>query len=201
MNPYINFVVDIETKGIYDNSIITRLAVTPFKFEETNLTYAELLDRTLYISLDQDEQIAKGRVSDESTMKWWNSQSEELRIESLYPTDNDVGIVEMFDVVKKFLNRWRYDNFNSFLFARNSGFECFKLQSLNEQFIPNTKQVFNQWSWHECKTFNYIFSGGATNKYIPLEVNPGEFQYHNAKHDAAMDAFRMLQLWKLSNEE
>jgi 3' exoribonuclease, RNase T-like len=195
MTTHLQVVVDIETLHKYDNAVITRIALTPFRFDEGLLTFDELVNRTFYISLDQEIQFNMGRVSGQETMDWWNTQSEELRIESFYPTDNDldprVALLEM----KRFLKRWNYDHFHSFLWARNSGFECFKLQSLNEQLFPGVKQVLNPWNWHECKTFNHIMTGGDTSKWKPKDEESLGFQYHNAKHDAAMDAYRLICLW------
>lgn len=81
------------------------------------------------------------------------------------------------------------------LVIMNSGFECWKLQHLNEMFYPGEKQVFNNWKWMEVKTFNYILTGGNTEKYTVSDNDNIAFQYHNAKHDSAMDVYRMLELW------
>lgn len=196
MNGYLSLTVDIETRDIYDSAVITRIAITPFRFDEDkDVTFQELVDRTLYISLDQEEQIARGRTRNPSTEAWWASQPEDLRIESYYPTDKDLPVVEAFAEIKRFLSRWHYDHFNSMLFARNCGFEGFKLQSLNEMFIPDTKQVLNNWNWQECKTVNFILSGGTTQKWNPPNMDELGFIYHRADHDSAMDSFRMIKLW------
>ena len=94
---YLQLCIDIETRARYDNAIITRMAITPFRFtEDVGISFQDLLDRTLYISLDQDEQASLGRVSDERTEKWWSEQDEDLRIESYYPTNNDLKNNEAF---------------------------------------------------------------------------------------------------------
>lgn len=200
MTTHTQFMVDLETKGKYDNAIVTRIAVTPFNFEtDKNISFEELVDRTLYLSFDQDEQEHIGRVSDESTLEWWNNQPEELKIESFYPTQNDLPVKVVFEKCRDFLKSWDYDHYKSLLWARNCSFENGKLSSLNETYFPNEpKHIFNHWNWHECKTFNYIFTAGATEKYTVETETP--FQYHNAKHDAAMDTYRMIQLWNETPE-
>lgn len=200
MTSHVQLMVDLETKSKYDNAIITRLAITPFRFEEdANTTFEELVDRTFYIALDQDEQERMGRVASPDTIEWWESQKEELKIESYYPTSNDLSIEDAFNKIKDFLKKSEYNHYKSFLWARNCGFECFKLQSLEEMFFgAANKYTFNNWNWHECKTFNYIFTAGATEKYTVETETP--FQYHNAKHDAAMDTYRMIQLWNETPE-
>lgn len=196
MNGYLSLTADIETRDIYDSAVITRIAITPFRFDEDkDVTFQELVDRTLYISLDQEEQIARGRTCNPSTEAWWASQPEDLRIESYYPTDKDLPVVEAFAEIKRFLSRWHYDHYESIIWARNNGFENFKIQSLNEQFLPGTKHVLNHWNWHELKTANLILTGGETSKYNPSDFKELNFDAHNAIHDAAMDTYRLLHLW------
>ena len=67
MTTHLQVVVDIEARAKTDNGIITRIAVCPFRFDEGVLSYEELLNRTLYLSIDQQEQIDMGRVTDEMT--------------------------------------------------------------------------------------------------------------------------------------
>ena len=194
MTTHVNFVIDIETKSKFDNAIITRIAITPFNFDEGKLSFEQLVERTLYLSINQQEQIDAGRVSDKLTEDWWSLQSEELRKESYYPTDNDLPVGKVLEECARFMRRWNYHYSKSFLWQRN-GFEAFKLSSLNMQFKPGEKEVFNPWSWHEVKTMYYVLSGGETQK---LKLDHPEFNEHCAKHDTAADAWRLLQLWHQS---
>lgn len=195
MNNITHFTVDLETRGKYDNAIVTRIAITPFRFDEGIIPYEKLLERTLYISLNQQEQRLAGRTEEKETMQWWNAQADHVRKESLDETENDLSVSDAFSTIKRFLKSWNYNHFESMLFARNSGFESFKIQSLNEQFLPGTKQVLNNWKWHELKSFNLILSGGETEKFIPPDFEELNFDAHNAVHDAAMDTYRLLHLW------
>ena len=195
MTTHLQCVVDVEARAKTDNGIVTRIAVCPFKFDEGVLPYEVLLDRTLYLSIDQEEQIEMGRVTDDMTEEWWGRQSEALRKISYYPTDEDISVRKMFEECKRFLNRWNYNHYESFLWARNSGYEYGKLTSMNSMVYPGEKEIFNHWNWHECKTYNYILSGGETQKWMPENIDDLGFQEHNAKHDAAMDAARLINLW------
>lgn len=188
--------VDIETRGKYDNAIITRLAIVPFRFDEDkNTTFKELVDRSLYISLDQDEQVAMGRTTDWMTTEWWDKQSEDLKITSLYPTDEDMSIKDALAEIKRYVKAHHYNFYESFLWARNCGYEYGKLAHLQDTVYPGEKHVLNSWNWHEVKTMNHVLSGGATTKWEPEGMEDMGFNYHQANHDAAMDAYRMIQLW------
>lgn len=197
MNNITHCTVDIETRGKYDNCIVTRIAITPFRFDEGIVPYEKLVERTLYLSLNQEEQRLMGRTEEKETMIWWNSQNELVRAESLDEKESDLSIVDAFSAISRFLKSWNYNHYNSILFARNAGFECFKIQSLNDQFLPNTKHVLNPWNWHECKSFNLILSGGNTTKYLPPDYDSLKFDAHNASHDSAMDTYRLMHLWSI----
>ena len=195
MNNLTHCTIDIETRGKYDSCIITRIAITPFRFDEGIVPYDDLVKRSLYISLNQEEQRLAGRTEEKDTIDWWNTQDDHVREESLNETPNDLSIVDAFAEIKRFLNRWHYNHYESLIWARNNGFECFKIQSLNDQFLPGTKHVLNHWNWHELKTANLILTGGETSKYNPSDFKELNFDAHNAIHDAAMDTYRLLHLW------
>jgi hypothetical protein len=195
---YLQLCIDIETRARYDNAIITRMAITPFRFtEDVGISFQDLLDRTLYISLDQAEQARLGRVSDERTEKWWSEQDEDLRIESYYPTNNDLKINDAFAEIKRFISSWNYNHYHSHLWARNAHFEWGKIASLNDLILnhPDDKHVLNNWKWMECRTYNYILTGAETEKYDITDIAP-DFIYHRADHDACADALRMLKLYE-----
>lgn len=195
MSEKVQIGIDIEAVGKYDSCVITRIALTPFYFSEKDVTFEELCDRTLVIALDQDEQVEKGRIRESTTVEWWNSQPEELKIVSYYPTDNDMKILDAFEEIKKFLKTWRYDYMNSHLWAR-SAFEVFKLQSLQELAYGTGMgmKVLNGWNWQDFKTLNLILTGGETSKWTPKNVDMSKFMYHNPVHDSALDCIRGIQL-------
>lgn len=196
MSEKVQIGIDIETVGKYDSCVITRIALTPFYFSEKNITFEELCDRTLVIALDQDEQVEKGRFREVATEEWWNSQSEELKVVSYYKTKNDMKILDAFEEIKKFLKKHRYDYMESHLWARNSGFECFKIQSLSELVYGKgmDMKVLNGWNWQDFKTLNLILTGGQTSKWTPKNVDMNKFMYHNPAHDSALDCMRSIQL-------
>jgi len=196
MSEIVQIGIDIETIGKYDSCVVSRIALTPFYFTEKDITFEGLCDRTLVVALDQDEQVTHGRIREPMTEEWWQKQSEELKKVSYYKTDNDLSIHEAFEVMKKFLKTWRYDYMSSHLWARNSGFECFKLQSLSEMAYGKgmDMKVLNGWNWQDFKTLNLILTGGETSKINPKGVNMDDFMYHNPVHDSAMDCLRAIHL-------
>lgn len=187
--------IDIETVGKYDSCVVTRIAITPFYFSEKNVTFEELCRRTLVIAFDQDEQVNAGRIKEATTVSWWESQSEELKIISYYPTDDDMTVLDAFEEIKRYLKEWRYDYMGSHLWARSS-FEIHKLQSLQEMAygVGHDMKVLNGWNWLDFKTLNFVLTGGETMKYTPKNVDMDNILIHDPKIDSCLDAIRAIEL-------
>lgn len=194
--------IDIETVGKYDSCVVTRIAITPFYFSETNTTFEEFCDRTLVIAFDQAEQDEHGRIREAATVQWWESQTEELKVISYYPTDNDMKVHDAFELIKTYLKKWRYDYMNSHLWARSS-FEIHKLQSMQEMAYGKgmDMKVLNGWNWLDFKTSNFILTGGETMKYVPKGVDMNGILIHDPKIDNSLDIIRLIQLVNGGDEE
>lgn len=66
-----HLMIDIETLGTRPKSVI--LSVGYAVFDDTGILEAD------YHTLSVDDQLAAGRVTDESTVEWWAKQSEEAQ--------------------------------------------------------------------------------------------------------------------------
>lgn len=195
MNKKLQLCIDLETLGKFDDAVVTRIAITPFYFDDSDVTFEQLCDRSLFISLDQDEQLELGRKTDEATIKWWEEKDEELKKLSYYKTDNDVSLAVAFDQINSYLKKWRYDFMGSHLWARNVFFENAKIQSLSELVYGDGhgSKVLNCWNWLDTKTFNYMMTAGQSTKFNP--IGGDDYVYHHCVHDSAIDALRIIQLW------
>lgn len=196
------FMLDFETLGTSENAVVTRIAITPFMFNQYDVTYEQLLNRSLYIALDVKDQIENyNRVVDKSTIEFWKTQSRELRQESIKPTDNDLSLVDGLNEIKNFLKEWGYDSKYSFTWCRGINFEAPIMNTMNKQAFPNDKYpILSYRLYHDCRTFNWCMSSGKTDKYIPKDFNQLNHIEHHAKHDAALDVYRMLKLLNLQED-
>lgn len=189
------FVLDFEALAFGENAIVTRIACTPFRFDEKDITYEELVTRTFYVALDTaDQKNNYGRTMDRSTLKWWSEQTPELQKESMKKTDHDLSLKDAIDQLHAFAKKWKYSKWNSFIWARGSFYETCKYQTMAESIYPNDRTYLNTFKFHECRTFNWMLTQGETECWEPNPM-PASFQKHNAKHDAAMDAFRLVRLF------
>lgn len=89
--------IDLETLATSHNSVVLTLGAVKFN----PFTLQEPYER-LYIRLDADDQIAKGRDVSESTMEWWMKQSPEIQEEALGAHDR-TSIESTLAQLNKFL--------------------------------------------------------------------------------------------------
>ena len=190
-------VLDFETLAFAETAIVTRLACTPVKLGEVNITYDELVDRTFYIAISIEDQQRYGRTMDKPTLDWWKTQPKELRVESALPTPNDLSLKDAVDTFGEWSKAQGYHKWKSFCWARGTYFELPKWVSMYENIYgigSALKGPINTFKFHECRTYNWLLTGGSTEQWEPTPM-PSSFVKHNAKHDAAMDAYRLVRLF------
>ena len=194
-----HFSLDLETLGWCDTASVTSLAITPFNFKaDKNVTFDELLDRTYYAKLEQRSQLlGLKRIVNPDTVAFWKKQSAQLRGMSVVPasTDRDLKTV-LFDEIPAFLKSNDYSKYDSYIFERGMGFDSSKLDTLYRQLgEPETNnRIINYWRFREIRTMNDILGNVSNGKWEVEGGRPDNFIEHHARHDAAMDALRMIKL-------
>jgi len=88
--------IDIETLGTSPDAVV--LTIGGIKFDPTA---DDGLHSEFYYRIDADEQIEMGRSVMESTLEWWEKQSEEVKAEALEPTGR-VPVEETLKALNKF---------------------------------------------------------------------------------------------------
>lgn len=90
--------IDIETAGDSDNCIVLTLGAA--KFNPNDLGGP---GDSLYMRIDIDEQRELGRCTSEATLKWWDTQSVDVREEAWSPYDRVpvvAAMTQLSDFVK-----------------------------------------------------------------------------------------------------
>ena len=89
--------LDLETLGTRPDCVILTLGAVkfdPFTLKDPG--------PGLYLRIDADEQIAKGREVQEDTLQWWMKQDETVREEAI-GEGNRVSVEEMYRQLNRFL--------------------------------------------------------------------------------------------------
>lgn len=89
--------LDLETLGTRPDCVILTLGAV--KFDSYSLNEP---GPGLYLRIDADEQIARGREVQEDTLAWWMKQKEDIRDEALGESDR-VSVEEMYRQLNRFL--------------------------------------------------------------------------------------------------
>lgn len=89
--------LDLETLGTRPDCVVLTLGAVKF-----NPFTLDMPGPGLYLRLDADEQIARGREVQEDTLQWWMKQTEEIREEALGESDR-VSVETMYRELNKFL--------------------------------------------------------------------------------------------------
>lgn len=192
----LHLAIDTETLGVTDNAIITSIAVTPFRLTDKDATFESLLEKTFFMKINAKTQnkLYK-RTADKSTLDWWNKQSDKVKSYSFKSCPDDAHPKAALIALNKFIKDTEYDWHNSYVFERGMGFDTTKMQSLYQ--ACDVKMGFNFWRAREIRTINDLIGDVSNGKWEPDEGRPDGFIEHHAKHDAALDAYRLIQLFDL----
>lgn len=192
----LHLAIDTETLGVNDNAIITAIAVTPFRLIEKDVTYDQLVERTFFIKVNAKTQnkLYK-RVAEKDTLAWWSKQSDVAKSHSYKALSTDAHPKAALIELNKFIKSTEYDWHNSYIFERGMGFDTTKMQSLYND--CDVKMGFNFWRAREIRTINDLIGDVSNGKWESAEGRPADFIEHHAKHDAALDAYRLIKLFDL----
>lgn len=185
---------DIETLGLDDSTVITSLAVVPFKFEEQS-NFLDLVEKGLFIKFNIEDQIKNfKRTTTQSTIDWWKQQSEDARTISIKPSKQDVefvdGLNQMVDYISTTGIQWK----NSYNWARGSNFDFPKLEHAYRH--TDIKCPFNTWRVRDVRTYMDILYPEGNGNYELRDGLPKGFIAHHSLHDAARDALKMQEVYQ-----
>ena len=89
--------LDIETLGTNNNALVVSISAVQF-----DMSSNEIGDK-FEIGLNKEQQLEKGAVVDQSTVDWWEQQSEEAKqmLNRLQKVDVDFALNSFNDWIKK----------------------------------------------------------------------------------------------------
>ena len=207
--------IDTETLGKGERAVITAFSACIFNFEEdANLTYDEILKKTFYVKLDVVDQIKRfKRVTDQSTLDWWKTQPLHVQEMSIKKSDADVKVDDAIVMFRDYLKDNGFVFSKSYIWTRGNAFDIPKMEtiiedvalspiknSFNKDFNDKTsekeKKLMNNFRARDIRTYSDLV-GDTENGKVTLtkERQPENFIEHHAKHDIALDVFKMLIMY------
>lgn len=109
--------LDIETMGKGERAVITALSAVIWNFEnDKDITYDEILKRTLYVKLDVVDQIKRfKRETDKRTLDWWKTQPIEVQEMSIKAKSDDVKVDDALVMLKNYLKEMNFNYKKSYI--------------------------------------------------------------------------------------
>ena len=185
------FCFDIETLSKSSESVILSYAVVYFD-PASKPSYQELLDNTLFVKLDAQDQMKRlHRRADKSTMDWWAKQCDIVRKKSFTPSQWDMTFEEGYEVLRKYADRHDPSG-ESWVWARGN-LDQLVMDSMEEQL--GVEQVFPYQRWRDVRTA-IDFMNETKNGYVDVDYpgfDPKALVYkHDPVHDVCYDVMMML---------
>jgi hypothetical protein len=193
-----HFVIDTETLGLKEHAVVTSFAAVQFTFEGDE-TYDTIVKGGYFCKFKIAEQIKSGRQTTQSTLDFWKSQPEEAKVNSVIPSKNDVTLVDGLTGFVQYLKNSPYEWKKSYLWARGPAFDFPKVEDLFDD--AGIKVPFNTFRQRDIRTAIDILAGADNGNYDLKAGQPKGFVKHHALHDAALDAAKMKELYKLASGE
>lgn len=192
-----HLMIDLETFGLRENAIIISLGITKFRFTEYK-KYEDYIKDGIFIKFDVKDQIKNyNREWDESTVKFWKRQPDHVRKENCVARPDDFSLVDGLRLLKDYITSTEYIWRSSFIFSRGNAFDFGKLDHAYEKNLK-VEPPYNKFMERDVRTYIDFMTGTNDGKYnLSYQV---EETKHSPLSDAAMDAARMVEIFKLMTE-
>lgn len=179
--------VDTETLAHSTDAVMLSIGICFHPWSKPDLEFMK--KNSLQIKLDIKDQIDRGMKTQPDVIQWWKEQSPEAR-QILVPKAGDVKLIDVPKIIDDwFLSigvKWHQTD----TFDRRS-YDMSKLQHIYEQILG----IKTPWNHGHIYEFGTALAFMGSDRYggirEPSEVDPS-FVYHNSRHDAIVDCYRLL---------
>lgn len=189
--------IDTETLGLRENTVVLSIGVAAFQLvpgAENN--YEKYIRNGFHVKLSIKDQLANyKRTIDPDTVAWWKQQVPEAQ-KIVKPSEDDVDMATGLHLLNDWIKRSGYRWKESFVWSRGTYFDFPKIEHMYHQ--AGVKCGFNTWKIRDTRTMIDVLTGSENGQYDPVGGTPRTFLKHDALHDAAMDAYRMVEIFNLA---
>mgnify|MGYP001594552110 CR=1 FL=1 len=183
-------VMDSETLGSVDDSVILSAGFTVSKYTDGHLSFDDLVKNGLYRKFNIKEQLSKGRKTQKRVIGWWYDQDAKAR-SVLVPQPDDTSLYDFPAELEAYFKTLGL-NMKDVDFYDRKSFDLSKLQYLYEE------DLGRDIPWSPTNDFEVgtAFRFMGYDRYAGIQVKdiPGA-TYHHALHDAAVDHIRLLKVF------
>lgn len=214
--------LDIETMAKGERAVITALSAVIWNFEnDKDITYDEILKRTFYVKLDVVDQIKRfKRETDKATLGWWKTQPLDVQEMSIKAKSDDIKVDDALVMLKKYLKDMNFNYKKSYIWTRGIAYDIPKIETLiddvglspvgnaftktfNQDLTESDKELYlydrkllNNFRARDIRTYSDLIGNSEHGKVkLSKDKHPSNFIEHHAKHDVALDVFKMMLMY------
>ena len=187
------FGLDVETLGVESTSVILSVGLC-YVEDNSPRSYQDILDKSIFVKLNAKEQIEKyNRVVDQSTLEWWNKQSDYAKDRNYKPKKTDFGVVEGLTIINKWVDS--IGTKDSLCWIRGS-LDQMCLDSLCKAADVNLPFKYN--AYRDVRTALDLIYPDSKNGYVDVDpelcigFDRGLVLKHSPEHDCSFDMAMML---------
>lgn len=186
----LNFMVDVETLDVESTAVILSAAIVYFDPSDPNVTFEELVERSLYVKLNAREQLENGRSKSKSTVEWWMKQGQDIQDLCLKPSPKDLSVEEALRRMREYVDA--NGSKDSFFWARGS-LDQMSLESLARKFDQPFFADYN--AWMDVRTaIRLIKETAKWTGYCDIpDFNRDLVNKHNPIDDIALDVLQLVK--------
>ncbi|QFR56617.1 exonuclease [Stenotrophomonas phage Mendera] len=199
MSDLVHVVVDLETLGLEQDAVVLSLGASTFRMDGSRPKFDKMISEGFYAKFDVKEQVKTfKRTMTDSTIDWWKTQGAAAKkVLEATPFDHRMadGLIEF----NAWLKKVGYNFQKSYIWSRGTYFDFPKIEHMYRQ--AEVECGYNGWKIRDVRTYIDILTGVDNGKYEPEGGTPQQFVAHDALHDAAMDGYRMQEIFNKMSEE
>lgn len=183
------FFYDIESTAVESTAVILSAGIV---FANGTESVQELLDKSLFVKFDMQEQIKMKRVIDRSTLDWWSKQGKYQQERSLAPRKDDLSAVD--GLTKLLEYRKKYDPEGKALVWTRGSLDQMATESLCRMVDVEPFAKYNM--FRDVRTAIDLLKETAKNGYCSLPENAMEgltLVKHEPVHDCILDVLYMYR--------
>lgn len=190
-NPDLCVAFDLETLSTNPNGgVVLSLGLCVFHLSQKN-EFDDLLNQSMEMLFDKQQQLDKGRHVDPATEGWWSQQGETAQRVLNPEPGTTVDCTDLHVMLSRF-----YQNLG---INKTSIKETrwFSRGHFDASFIEDFCRTFEMdapykyWCWRDSRTYLDAKGLGPLNQKME---KPPQMVAHNAKHDAAFEAYMLQRL-------
>ena len=179
-----SYILDIETLGKESTTAILSAAIIYVDFSQ-DFTYQQLIDEAVFVKFDAKAQLKAGRTYDRDTVKWWESQPEEVRKKSYNRSSEDISAEEGLEILRNFYAKNKKDT----IWIRGA-LDNLALDSLAAAY--NVEPVAPWWNYRDVRTAIDLLKETSKRAYCDVPgFDKSQVLKHDPVHDCAWDAIQM----------